>query len=175
MRKYFNILLVLVVVLAVSMVACKKVPTAVADFSTEEVSPPPAPSDEVKNETVKPEDTIDTFNGRVYNSGGQKFNVSGEIRYYTASIKDGKVIIETYNDSTFNDKNNSEKDMIFNVSGSGTSYNLTPESKNYNIVIGGDVDSVGDAKATFKDGGYLTIVFKWGGSYAETTFTVKSK
>lgn len=170
MRKYFNILLVLVAVLAVSMVACKKAPTAVADFSTEEVSPPPAP-----NETVKPEDTIDTFNGRVYNSGGQKFNVSGEIRYYTASIKDGKVIIETYNDSTFNDKNNSEKDMIFNVSGSGTSYNLTPESKNYNIVIGGDVVSVGDAKATFKDGGYLTIVFKWGGSYAETTFTVKSK
>lgn len=93
MRKYFNILLVLVVVLAVSMVACKKAPTAVANFSTEEVSPPPAPSDEVKNETVKPEDTIDTFNGRVYNSGGQKFNVSGEIRYYTASIKDGKVII----------------------------------------------------------------------------------
>lgn len=65
--------------------------------------------------------------------------------------------------------------MVFNVSGSGTSYNLTPESKNYNIVIGGDVVSVGDAKATFKDGGYLTIVFKWGGSYAETTFTVKSK
>lgn len=54
MRKYFNILLVLVVVLAVSMVACKKAPTAVANFSTEEVSPPPAPSDEVKNETVKP-------------------------------------------------------------------------------------------------------------------------
>ena len=115
MRKYFNILLVLVAVLAVSMVACKKAPTAIADFSTEEVSPPPAPSDEVKNE------------------------------------------------------------MIFNVSGSGTSYNLTPESKDYNIVIGGDVVSVGDAKATFKDGGYLTIVFKWGGSYAETTFTVKSK
>ena len=59
MRKYFNILLVLVVVLAVSMVACKKAPTAVANFSTEEVSPPPAPSDEVKNETVKPEDTIE--------------------------------------------------------------------------------------------------------------------
>ena len=93
----------------------------------------------MKNEIVKPEDTIATFNGRVYNSGGQKFNVSGETRYYTASIKDGKVIIETYNDSTFNDKNNSEKDMIFDVSGSGTSYNLTPESKNYNIVIGGDV------------------------------------
>ena len=35
MRKYFNILLVLVAVLAVSMVACKKAPTAVADFSTE--------------------------------------------------------------------------------------------------------------------------------------------
>lgn len=165
MKKYFNILLVLVAVLAVSMAGCKKKPTA-ANFST---------SDEVKNEVVKPEDTIATFNGRVYNSGGQKFNVSGETRYYTASIKDGKVIIETYNDSTFNDKNNSEKDMIFNVSGSGTSYNLTPESKNYNIVIGGDVVSVGDAKATFKDGGYLTIVFKWGGSYAETTFTVKSK
>ena len=165
MKKYFNILLVLVVVLAVSMAGCKKKPTA-ANFST---------SDEVKNEIVKPEDTIATFNGRVYNSGGQKFNVSGETRYYTASIKDGKVIIETYNDSTFNDKNNSEKDMIFDVSGSGTSYNLTPESKNYNIVIGGDVVSVGDAKATFKDGGYLTIVFKWGGSYAETTFTVKSK
>ena len=163
MRKYFNILLVLVAVLAVSMVACKKVPTA-ANFST---------SDEVKNEIVKPEDTIATFNGRVYNSGGQKFNVSGETRYYTASIKDGKVIIETYNDSTFNDKNNSEKDMIFDVSGSGTSYNLTPESKNYNIVIGGDVVSVGDAKATFKDGGYLTIVFKWGGSSAEITFQIR--
>ena len=128
MKKYFNILLVLVAVLAVSMAGCKKKPTA-ANFST---------SDEVKNEIVKPEDTIATFNGRVYNSGGQKFNVSGETRYYTASIKDGKVIIETYNDSTFNDKNNSEKDMIFDVSGSGTSYNLTPESKNYNIVIGGD-------------------------------------
>ena len=163
MKKYFNILLVLVAVLAVSMVACKKVPTA-ANFST---------SDEVKNEIVKPEDTIATFNGRVYNSGGQKFNVSGETRYYTASIKDGKVIIETYNDSTFNDKNNSEKDMIFDVSGSGTSYNLTPESKNYNIVIGGDVVSVGDAKATFKDGGYLTIVFKWGGSSAEITFQIR--
>lgn len=163
MKKYFNILLVLVAVLAVSMAGCKKKPTA-ANFST---------SDEVKNEIVKPEDTIATFNGRVYNSGGQKFNVSGETRYYTASIKDGKVIIETYNDSTFNDKNNSEKDMIFDVSGSGTSYNLTPESKNYNIVIGGDVVSVGDAKATFKDGGYLTIVFKWGGSYAEITFQIR--
>ena len=163
MKKYFNILLVLVAVLAVSMASCKKKPTA-ANFST---------SDEVKNEIVKPEDTIATFNGRVYNSGGQKFNVSGETRYYTASIKDGKVIIETYNDSTFNDKNNSEKDMIFDVSGSGTSYNLTPESKNYNIVIGGDVVSVGDAKATFKDGGYLTIVFKWGGSSAEITFQIR--
>lgn len=163
MKKYFNILLVLVAVLAVSMAGCKKKPTA-ANFST---------SDEVKNEIVKPEDTISTFNGRVYNSGGQKFNVSGETRYYTASIKDGKVIIETYNDSTFNDKNNSEKDMIFDVSGSGTSYNLTPESKNYNIVIGGDVVSVGDAKATFKDGGYLTIVFKWGGSSAEITFQIR--
>lgn len=163
MKKYFNILLVLVAVLAVSMAGCKKKPTA-ANFST---------SDEVKNEIVKPEDTIATFNGRVYNSGGQKFNVSGETRYYTASIKDGKVIIETYNDSTFNDKNNSEKDMIFDVSGSGTSYNLTPESKNYNIVIGGDVVSVGDAKATFKDGGYLTIVFKWGGSSAEITFQIR--
>ena len=163
MKKYFNILLVLVAVLSVSMAACKKKPTA-ANFST---------SDEVKNEIVKPEDTIATFNGRVYNSGGQKFNVSGETRYYTASIKDGKVIIETYNDSTFNDKNNSEKDIIFDVSGSGTSYNLTPESKNYNIVIGGDVVSVGDAKATFKDGGYLTIVFKWGGSSAEITFQIR--
>lgn len=163
MKKYFNILLVLVAVLAVSMAGCKKKPTA-ANFST---------SDEVKNEIVKPEDTIATFNGRVYNSGGQKFNVSSETRYYTASIKDGKVIIETYNDSTFNDKNNSEKDMIFDVSGSGTSYNLTPESKNYNIVIGGDVVSVGDAKATFKDGGYLTIVFKWGGSSAEITFQIR--
>lgn len=163
MKKYFNILLVLVAVLAVSMAGCKKKPTA-ANFST---------SDEVKNEIVKPEDTIATFNSRVYNSGGQKFNVSGETRYYTASIKDGKVIIETYNDSTFNDKNNSEKDMIFDVSGSGTSYNLTPESKNYNIVIGGDVVSVGDAKATFKDGGYLTIVFKWGGSSAEITFQIR--
>ena len=163
MKKYFNILLVLVAVLAVSMASCKKKPTA-ANFST---------SDEVKNEIVNPEDTIATFNGRVYNSGGQKFNVSGETRYYTASIKDGKVIIETYNDSTFNDKNNSEKDMIFDVSGSGTSYNLTPESKNYNIVIGGDVVSVGDAKATFKDGGYLTIVFKWGGSSAEITFQIR--
>lgn len=163
MKKYFNILLVLVAVLAVSMAGCKKKPTA-ANFST---------SDEVKNEIVKPEDTIATFNGRVYNSGGQKFNVSGETRYYTASIKDGKVIIETYNDSTFNDKNNSEKDMIFDVSGSGTSYNLTPESKNYNIVIGGDVVSVGDAKATFKDGGYLTIVFNWGGSSAEITFQIR--
>lgn len=163
MKKYFNILLVLVAVLAVSMAGCKKKPTA-ANFST---------SDEVKNEIVKPEDTIATFNGRVYNSGEQKFNVSGETRYYTASIKDGKVIIETYNDSTFNDKNNSEKDMIFDVSGSGTSYNLTPESKNYNIVIGGDVVSVGDAKATFKDGGYLTIVFKWGGSSAEITFQIR--
>lgn len=163
MKKYFNILLVLVAVLAVSMAGCKKKPTA-ANFST---------SDEVKNEIVKPEDTIATFNGRVYSSGGQKFNVSGETRYYTASIKDGKVIIETYNDSTFNDKNNSEKDMIFDVSGSGTSYNLTPESKNYNIVIGGDVVSVGDAKATFKDGGYLTIVFKWGGSSAEITFQIR--
>lgn len=163
MKKYFNILLVLVAVLAVSMAGCKKKPTA-ANFST---------SDEVKNEIVKPEDTIATFNGRVYNSGGQKFNVSGETRYYTASIKDGKVIIETYNDSTFNDKNNSEKDMIFDVSGSGTSYNLTPESKNYNIVIGGDVVSVRDAKATFKDGGYLTIVFKWGGSSAEITFQIR--
>lgn len=163
MKKYFNILLVLVAVLAVSMAGCKKKPTA-ANFST---------SDEVKNEIVKPEDTIATFNGRVYNSGEQKFNVSGETRYYTASIKDGKVIIETYNDSTFNDKNNSEKDIIFDVSGSGTSYNLTPESKNYNIVIGGDVVSVGDAKATFKDGGYLTIVFKWGGSSAEITFQIR--
>ena len=163
MKKYFNILLVLVAVLAVSMAGCKKKPTA-ANFST---------SDEVKNEIVKPEDTIATFNGRVYNSGGQKFNVSGETRYYTASIKDGKVIIETYNDSTFNDKNNSEKDMIFDVSGNGTSYNLTPESKNYNIVIGGDVVSVGDAKATFKDGGYLTIIFKWGGSSAEITFQIR--
>lgn len=163
MKKYFNILLVLVAVLAVSMAGCKKKPTA-ANFST---------SDEVKNEIVKPEDTIATFNGRVYNSGGQKFNVSGETRYYTASIKDGKVIIETYNDSTFNDKNSSEKDMIFDVSGNGTSYNLTPESKNYNIVIGGDVVSVGDAKATFKDGGYLTIVFKWGGSSAEITFQIR--
>ena len=163
MKKYFNILLVLVAVLAVSMAGCKKKPTA-ANFST---------SDEVKNEIVKPEDTIATFNGRVYNSGEQKFNVSGETRYYTASIKDGKVIIETYNDSTFNDKNNSEKDIIFDVSGNGTSYNLTPESKNYNIVIGGDVVSVGDAKATFKDGGYLTIVFKWGGSSAEITFQIR--
>ena len=127
----------------------------------------------MKNEIVKPEDTIATFNGRVYNSVGQKFNVSGETRYYTASIKDGKAIIETYNDSTFNDKNNSEKDMIFDVSSSGTSYNLTPESKNYNIVIGGDVVSVGDAKATFKDGGYLTIVFKWGGSSAEIAFQIR--
>ena len=63
--------------------------------------------------------------------------------------------------------------MVFNVSGSGTSYNLTPESKNYNIVIGGDVVSVGDAKATFKDGGYLTIVFKWGGSSAEIAFQIR--
>ena len=49
----------------------------------------------------------------------------------------------------------------------------TFESKNYNIVIGGDVVSVGDAKATFKDGGYLTIVFKWGGSSAEITFQIR--
>ena len=44
MKKYFNILLVL----SVLMAACKKKPTA-ANFST---------SDEVKNKIVKPEDTI---------------------------------------------------------------------------------------------------------------------
>lgn len=158
--------LVIIVLITILAISCKKKPTQ-AGLSLSE-------SEETTQTEVA--NTIKQFEGKVYKSGNHIYKLNrNHIFYFTAEVKNGKIVVNRYDAKTGERNLNTDYPHTYPVINGEANGPYTFVKNDYSVGNGNTLEInegiyyITGGKATFEASGNLTIVFQSGGE----TQTVK--
>ena len=159
--------LVIIVLIAILSISCKKKATS--------------PSYSAEIEIIEPDVNrgIEQFEGKVYKSYGHVYKLNpNHVFSFSAEVKDGKIVVNRYNAKGEINQNGDYPHTYPVTDGKGYGpYTFKGNDKSLGngntLEINGQILYINGGKATFDANGDLTIVFQSGGAYETVKFTAQ--